>query len=43
MDAEELFLRTLDHLEQSITSTDEYVVLMSAGLLRPDSANSAAS
>lgn len=34
MDAEELFLRTLDHLEQSITSTDEYVVLMSAGLLR---------
>ena len=34
MDVEELFVCTLDHLEQSITSADEYVVLLSAGLLR---------
>jgi hypothetical protein len=34
VDVEELFIRTLRDLEQGITSSDEYEVLMSAALLR---------
>jgi hypothetical protein len=34
MDAEALFLRTLDDLEQRGEATDEYEVLLAAGLLR---------
>jgi hypothetical protein len=34
VDVDELFIHTLDDLEQRIASTDEYVVLMGAALLR---------